>query len=172
MVVSIRDAIEQTIKDFSLDRLCFHEVSKVSYGLILEKIEKAFVSRGGTLHWAGLQDRFRPDLPCRAISMGDRPLWFEQLPGILPQPELPFYALFEDRGRQRPKYWVYEAHVKELIVILRETPGIADYDLVSKKMDWLVSECHEDVVHFVGGSLHPDPFVQSCTEGNSRFRVK
>lgn len=150
----IRDEIEKTIKEFTLDRSCFHEVSKNSYSDILKKIEKTFVLYGGTIHWSNIQNRFNPKLSCRTKSIGNNYLWFEHLPYIIPNIDMPFYVLFEDSKNMEPKYWVYEAYLKEFTVILKETQGIGDYYLVSKKMDWLISECHEDVVCFIGENLN------------------
>lgn len=160
MSISIREEIEQTIKEFSLNRLFFHEheVSKISYAAILEKIEKSFIWHGRTIHWANIENRFAPQLSYKTKYIGDNYLWFEQLPDIIPNKENPFYVLFEDSKNMQPKYWLYEACLNELIVILREVSGIADYYLVSKKMDWLISECHEDIVYFVGDSLLTDSF--------------
>lgn len=149
----MREAIEQTIQNCSLERTRFHEAPKGAYEDILSRIERTFVYHGGPIHWSNLENRFNPRFLCRTNYIGDNYLWFEQLSHIIPNPAAPLYALFEDDHHMRTKYWVYEGYLKELIVILRETPGISDYYIVSKKMDWLISECHEDVACFVGESL-------------------
>ena len=43
--------------------------------------------------------------------------------------------------------------IPELICIIAEVYGLNDFYIVSKKFEWLISECHEDVVSFVGDSL-------------------
>ena len=46
----------------------------------------------------------------------------------------------------QPKYWVYEMFLEELIIILSEVWGLDDFYIVSKKYEWLITECHEDMV--------------------------
>ncbi|MFC2616103.1 MAG: DUF6756 family protein [Treponema sp.] len=38
--------------------------------------------------------------------------------------------------------------------MISEIYGLNDFYIVSKKFDWLISECHEDVVSFVGKTLN------------------
>ena len=38
----------------------------------------------------------------------------------------------------------------EMITVIDESdPSTDDFYIVSKKFEWLISECHEDVVYFV-----------------------
>ncbi len=39
--------------------------------------------------------------------------------------------------------------IPELICIIGEVYGLDDFYIVSKKFNWLISECHEDVVSFL-----------------------
>ena len=41
----------------------------------------------------------------------------------------------------------------ELICVVGAVNGLDDFYLVSKKFRWLISECHEDVVSFLGEDL-------------------
>ena len=77
----------------------------------------------------------------------------KKLPYIIPKNERFVYVLFEDCKNFEPKYWVYEMCIPELICIVGEVCGLDDFYIVSKKFEWLISECHEDIVSFVGDSL-------------------
>ncbi len=50
--------------------------------------------------------------------------------------------------------------IPELICIIGEAYVLDDFYIVSKKFEWLISECHEDVVSFVGNSLNLSCFEQ------------
>ena len=39
-------------------------------------------------------------------------------------------------------------------LLISEIYGLNDFYIVSKKFDWLISECHGDVVSFVGKTLN------------------
>lgn len=149
----VRNEIENTIKEFFLDRSKAFEVSKQKYHSILEKIKGAFVCRNGTIHWANMGN-YKPELPVRYVDCRDNMLWFEELDKIIPNPESAVYVLFEE-VRQRAKYWLYEMHIEELKVILSEA-AVQDYYIVSKKYDWLISENHHEIVSFVGEGLRLD----------------
>ncbi len=88
-------------------------------------------------------------------------MWVARLPQILPESERFVYVLFEDTKNYQPKYWVYEMCIPELICILGEVCGLDDFYIVSKKFEWLISECHEDIVSFVGNSLNLSCFDES-----------
>ncbi len=87
-------------------------------------------------------------------------MWVEKLPDIIPEGEKLVYVLFEDCKNFEPKYWVYEMGIPELICIIGEVYVLDDFYIVSKKFEWLISECHEDVVSFVGNSLNLSCFEQ------------
>lgn len=81
-------------------------------------------------------------------------MWVTKLPNIIPENNQLVYVLFEDSLNFRPKYWIYEMGIPELIGIIGEACGLDDFYIVSKKFDWLISECHEDIVSFVGSPLN------------------
>ena len=87
-------------------------------------------------------------------------MWVEKLPDIIPEGEKLVYVLFEDCKNFEPKHWVYEMGIPELICIIGEVYVLDDFYIVSKKFEWLISECHEDVVSFVGNSLNLSCFEQ------------
>lgn len=151
----VRQDIEKTIKEFSLNRDRIFEVSKQDYKQILQKIEEIFVFHGETIHWANM-GYYNPKLPVWTIDCRDNRLWFEKLNKIIPNPKSAVYVLFEEIGRQRPKYWVFEMYLEELNIILNESI-VNDYYIVSKKYDWLISENHHDIVSFVGKGFHLSP---------------
>lgn len=148
----VRKDIERTIKEFSLNRNRIFEVSKQDYKQILQKIEQTFVLYGQTIHWANM-GYYNPKFPVWSVDCRDNRLWFEHLNKMIPNPKNAFYVLFEEIGRQRPKYWVFEMYLDELIVILNESI-VNDYYIVSKKYDWLISENHHNIVSFVGKGFH------------------
>lgn len=156
----IRNEIERIIKDIPIDRSRCFECSKTSYRSIIKKVEQIFVSHGKSLHWSNMGDGFNKKLTCQTKNIAENRLWFTKLPNIVPENKQPIYVLFEDRKNYEPKYWVYEMHIPELICILSEINGLNDFYIVSKKFDWLVSECHEDIVSFVGDSLTLSCFAE------------
>lgn len=151
----VRQDIEKTIKEFSLNRNRIFEVSKQDYKQILKKIEQTFVLYGQTIHWANM-GYYNQNFPVWTVDCRDNPFWFEKLNKIIPNPQNAVYVLFEEMGRQRPKYWVFEMYLEELIIILNESI-VNDYYIISKKYDWLISENHHRIVSFVGKSFHLSP---------------
>lgn len=149
----IRNEIELVIKEFGLDRSRVSEVSKIAYASILRNVEKKFVLHGRQLHWSNMGGGFQPQLLGVTRDISDDTLWFKNLKNIVPDPQEKVYALFEDTKNYQPKYWVYEMFLEELIIILSEVWGLDDFYIVSKKYEWLITECHEDMVSFVGNGL-------------------
>lgn len=152
--MDIRNKIERVIKEKGIERENCFECSKMAFDSIIRKIQQAFVLGGGDIHWFNMGNGFNPKLACRTQNIAEDRMWFLRLPDIIPQNEGLVYALFEDSKNFRPKYWVYEMRIPELICALGEVCGLNDYYIVSKKFDWLISECHEDVVSFVGTRLN------------------
>ncbi len=149
----IRNEIERVIKENCIERSRCFECSKIMYSSIIKKIEQTFVLHGGDIHWSNMGHGFNPKLQCKTRDISKDRMWVARLPQILPEREKFVYALFEDRKNYQPKYWVYEMGIPELICIIAEVYGLNDFYIVSKKFEWLISECHEDVVSFVGDSL-------------------
>lgn len=149
----IRNEIERVIKERQIDRSRCFECSKTSYQSIIKKIEQTFVSDGGAIHWSNM-GRFHPKWVCKTKNISDDRMWVEKLPDIIPESGGLIYALFEDVKNFEPKYWVYEMCIPELICVVGEVNGLDDFYIVSKKFDWLISECHEDIVSFVGSGLN------------------
>lgn len=113
---------------------------------------------GGNIHWSNMGRGFNPKLVCRTQNISEDRMWVTKLPGIIPENERLVYVLFEDAINFEPKYWVYEMCIPELICIIGEVNGLDDFYIVSKKFKWLISECHEDIVSFVGNSLNLECF--------------
>ncbi|MBE6901509.1 MAG: hypothetical protein E7478_03460 [Ruminococcaceae bacterium] len=144
----MRDEIERVIKELRLDRSRVFEVSHLQYASIIRRIEQTFVKNGGSLHWSNIEMRFAPSLSVKTQYIGDHPMWISELERIIP--DTLHYVLFEDNVDMRAKYWVYEMRPREMITVLSEVEMLHDFYIVSKKMKWLISECHEDIVYFVG----------------------
>lgn len=153
-----RNNVEQIIKEFSLDRKRVFEVPKYKYKEIIKSIERTFVKNDKSIHWANL-GHYKPELTVQYVDCGDDMLWFKKLNKIVLKPENAVYVLLEEWGRGDDKYWVYEMHLKELILILSELEFLEDYYIISKKLDWLISENHHMLVSFVG-----DKFDLSCLQ--------
>ena len=153
-----RSEIEQTIKNLKIDRANFFEVSKQSYQQIISQIENAFVDKSKHwnkgIHWANM-GFYRPELKCVNEVMKDWS-WIKKLPHIIPAPNNPVYVLFEDTKAYEPKYWLYEANLCELILVLNESHLWGDFYIVSKKYDWLISFNHHDIISYVGENLKTD----------------
>ncbi|HIZ55297.1 MAG TPA: hypothetical protein H9671_03715 [Firmicutes bacterium] len=149
----IRNEIERVIKENHLNRSNCFECSKNTYTIIIKKIEQAFVLHGGNIHWSNM-GRFDPKWGYKTKDISADRMWITKLPSIIPKAEKFVYVLFEDCKNFEPKYWVYEMCIPELIFIVSEIYGLNDFYIVSKKFDWLISECHEDVVSFLGSQLN------------------
>lgn len=150
----IRNEIEEVIKEHHIDRSKCFECSKTTYGSIIKKTEQAFVLHGGNIHWSNMGGGFHKNLVCRTRNISEDRMWVTKLPDIIPESGKPVYVLFEDTKNYQPKYWVYEMCIPELICMIGEVYSLYDFYIVSKKFDWLISECHEDIVSFVGDSLN------------------
>lgn len=159
--MDIRSEIERVIKENHLERSRCFECSKITYHSIIKKTEQIFVLHGGNIHWSNMGHGFNPKFPCKTLDISEDRLWVTKLPRILPESEKYVYVLFEDTKNFQPKYWVYEMCIPELICIIGEVYVLNDFYIVSKKFDWLISECHEDVVSFVGNSFHLSCFDAS-----------
>ena len=150
-----RDEVEQVVKQLKIDRVRFFEVSKQSYMQIIKNTEDAFVDKSKRwnedIHWANM-GHYRSELNVVTEIMQEWPSWIEKLPRIIPTPNKPVYALFEDVKAYTPKYWLYEAYICELMLVLNETCHF-DFYIVSKKFDWLISVNHHDVISYVGDNL-------------------
>lgn len=151
-----RDEIESFIKEKNIDRTKFFEVSKHSYEQIIKKIESAFVDNtknwNAGIHWANM-GYYRPELKCVSTAVADDS-WILGLSEVIGNSELVVYVLFEDTKAYAAKYWLYEAYLDELIVVLHECPLWGDFYIVSKKFDWLISLNHHDIVSYVGNSAN------------------
>ena len=158
--MSIRDEIERVIKENHLERSKCFECSKITYRAILKKIEQTFVLHGGDIHWSNMGRGFNPKLPCEIKDTSDDSMWVTKLPMILSDSEELVYVLFEDSKNYQPKYWLYEMYIPELVCVIGEVCGLDDFYIVSKKFEWLISECHEDIVSFVGSSLNLSCFEE------------
>lgn len=147
----MRDEIESIIKEFNLDRSRIFEISHLRYEDIIKKVEKTFVKNGGPLHWSNIDNRFNKELPIKTQYIGNNKMWYQSLSKIIGD-EL-HYVLLEDTKNYQPKYWVYEMCPKEIITVINESYMLDDFYIVSKKFQWLISECHEDIVYFVGDGI-------------------
>lgn len=156
----IRSEIERVIKDNRIERSNCFECSKYTYNSIIKKIEQVFVLHGGNIHWSNMGHGFNPKLVCKTRNISEDRMWVVKLSKIIPESERFVYVLFEDSKNFEPKYWVYEMCIPELICMIGEAHGLDDFYIVSKKFDWLISECHEDIVSFVGNSLNLSCFEQ------------
>lgn len=152
--MDIRNEIERVIKDKNIDRSKCFECSKIAYSSIIKKIEQVFVLHGGDIHWSNMGGGFNKKLVCKTKDISEDRMWVTKLPNIIPENNQLVYVLFEDSLNFRPKYWIYEMGIPELICIIGEACGLDDFYIVSKKFDWLISECHEDIVSFVGSPLN------------------
>ena len=146
----MRETIEKIIKDLCLDRSRIFEVSPLKYENIIGKIEKTFVKNNGELHWANIEERFNSCFTLKKLYIGKNKQWYQQLFRIIPNTLC--YVLFEDTVNYQPKYWVYEMYPSEIITVINES-NPNDFYIVSKKYKWLISECHEDIVYFLGDEI-------------------
>ena len=143
----MRRNIENIIKEFQLDRTRIFEVSHLKYDDIIKKIERTFVVNDGSIHWSNIENRFKPSFSVKTQYIGNNMGWYQSLDKMLP--DTLHYVLFEDIKNYQPKYWLYEMHPSEIVMVINES-NPKDFYIVSKKFNWLISECHEDIVFFVG----------------------
>ncbi len=99
---------------------------------------------------------YRPDLTVRYFNLAghnfDWSVLLQQLPEVIPEPEQPVWLLVEDSKNYLPKYWLYEGYLPEISLVLAETAH-NDFYLISKKLAWLISVNHHDVLSCVGAQL-------------------
>lgn len=150
--MEIRNEIERVIKEHTLDRKRCFECSKMSYHSIIKSIEQKF-TRTNNIHWSNMGQGFKRNFLCQIIDVSEDSMWVQQLPKIISSHDDMVYVLFEDVIHFQPKYWIYEMGISELICIIGNVNGLNDFYIVSKKLDWLISENHEDIVSFVGDTL-------------------
>lgn len=153
-----RVEIERCVKEHNIDRKRFFETSKQSYMRIIKRIEETFVEKSQTwkadIHWANMGN-YKSGIPQSTKMMGKWE-WIEKLPQIIPEPNKPVYVLFEDIKAYEPKYWLYECHLDALIVVLNECTLWGDFYIVSKKLNWLISLNHHDVISCAGEEISLD----------------
>lgn len=151
--MNTRDETEQLIKELSISRTHFHEVSKISYQRISKKITDCFVDqRYRTIHWANM-GHYKKELPVQFVDISKDKFWYHRLEKIF-SPDMTVYFMLEDTKAYRPKYWLYEARIHELIMLL-DKAFFYDFYIVSKKFQWLFSENHEEVLSIVGKIKFP-----------------
>ena len=101
----MREAVENVIKDFNLDRSRIFEVSHLKYADIIKKIEKTFIKKGGVLHWSNIENRFNPSFTLKTQYIGNNRLWYQSLVKIIP--DALHYVLFEDTVNFHTKSFSY-----------------------------------------------------------------
>ena len=151
MHIPLRVEIEQYLKDHPHLRPQIKEAPKLSYESIIQQIELRFVDktkdRKADIHWANM-GLYRKDIPFVFKAQGTTD-FLTLLPKIIPKNEPTFWLLIETRG---DKYWLYEGTLPAITEIINEIVT-SDFYIVSKKMEWLISENHHDVWSFVGEKL-------------------
>ena len=70
----MREAVENVIKAFNLDRSRIFEVSHLKYADIIKRIEKTFVINGVPLHWSNIGNRFQPSFALKTRYIGNHRL--------------------------------------------------------------------------------------------------
>ena len=151
---NIRTEVENAIKRFGLSRQRAFEVSKLEYESIIRRIEKRFVRNDGCLHWSNING-FKPGIGNVDVDSRGLLQWYHFIGGIFG--DGPAYVLLED---DFDKLWVYEMYHSEMCRILDECQ-VCDIYIVSKKLDWLISENHSGVLCFVGGITPPESLISA-----------
>lgn len=163
----MRKEAERIIKEYKLDRSKVFEVSKTKYAAILKTMQDTFVQYGGDMYWSNM-GHYNPALACKWIEIADNPLWYHELPRMVPVPTEAVYVLLEDVKGYQAKYWLYEMHLPELIRILDEVNGLDDFYIISKKYRWLLSENHEGILSYVGEGLDLQALLPSNSAKEER----
>lgn len=138
---TIRDEIEEIIKEIRIDRSRFHEFSKFRYEEIIRKFYFAFSDRKNytpsqiTLFYHHMH--FRPELETEYIDCFFRTdNWIDYMETI--RKEIPDrnQKLFLILGQG----WVYEGYADELFSVLKETSwALKDCYIVSSKFNWFIA---------------------------------
>ncbi len=151
MLLPLRVEIEQYLKDHPHLHTQIKEAPKHSYESIIQQIELRFVdkskNRKAGIHWANM-GMYRKDIPF-IFKAQDKIDFLTLLPKIIPKSESTFWLLIETQG---DKYWLYEGTLPAITEIINHIVT-SDFYIVSKKMEWLISENHHDVWSFVGEKL-------------------
>lgn len=137
----IRDDIEDIMKTENIDRSKFHEYSKTGYLDIIRKFYFTFcdivnypVKTRISLTYNDLH--FRADLSEEIIDCFFRTdEWSEYMDTIkaaIPENTVKLFLILSEG-------WVYEGEVGEVFEVLRMTPHIRDFYIISPKYDWFIA---------------------------------
>ena len=143
-----REKIEQIIKDENIDRLLFHEVSKLRYESVRNRFISAYFRydhRGSVCLPASLSD-VRDDIELVDSIFNRKISWNEflaRVQSITPCDEHEMLYLILDDG------WVYEGRTDVIFKVLAQTDGcVEDFYIISKKFKWTVVYCEDgDCAH-------------------------
>lgn len=133
---TVRDEVEEIIKDNNIDRTLFHEYSKSGYAAIIRKFYFTFsdiknfsvASSFDSLH-------FRSDLKYEYIDCFFRTYdWSEYMKTIkeaVPDKERKMFLILREG-------WVYEGKINEIFTVLNDYASINDFYIVSSKFGWFI----------------------------------
>lgn len=147
----IRKEIEELVKEMTIDRKFFHEASKLKYQEIIKEITNAFVDKSEhwnqDIHWANL-GQYKKTLDIYYFQEENKD-FIKQIVEIVPSKTTLMWFLVEGTH----KYWLYEARIEEILLVLENT-SLYDFYIISKKYDWLISQNHHDGWSFIGEKLN------------------
>ncbi|MDE7326019.1 MAG: hypothetical protein K2N63_07075 [Lachnospiraceae bacterium] len=140
----MRDAMEQIIKEYGIDRMKFHEVAKNRYDQVLRRLYYSFCNykKYPVMQLAYLWTRFREDLKRTELiitNWEDWDIYIDRMDELLLErkPDT-FYYLVVDGG------WVYEGSLEEMKKVLKEYPAsMEDFYIFPKDFLWLICHCDD-----------------------------
>lgn len=137
-VLSVREEIENAIKEIKINRNHFHEVGKTQWESILRCIEEMFLRKNhhkNNLHWGWVI--FKEPTVGLGFLNDDG---YRFLDTLIDNDIVWFIA--EDHN---DKMWVYEGQIKAIISIIANCFSF-EYYIVSKKYEWILCENHHGVL--------------------------
>lgn len=136
---SVKDDIERTVKELSINREGFFELGNQHWSNIIKKIEDQFLNKSDyktTLHHGW--EIFKEPTDTLQFVNQDGYKYFEELIS-----DEPVYFVVEDTNY---KMWIYEGNVKSIVAVIGNSYCLGEYYLVSKKYDWILCENHHRIV--------------------------
>lgn len=160
--MEIQEIVNKVVAENALNRLRFHEVSKMNHHGILHKMVDGFVNQ--TKHWQQSLDIAKMGCYKMTLKKGmfqpkvsNWPVYLFEL--IRRQDEMLYLVYTERKKDGKVKFILYEGFIKEIVKVLLESGAVHECYIVSRNFDWLISSNKDGVVYCVGDTLEK-PYLE------------
>lgn len=148
--------------------LGIYEWQNVYNKVLVNFIDQQYAMECG-LYWANIMNGFRKDINRIYSFTADSAIngswrWIEMLPEIVQCSKV--YLLLEDEQQRYARHWIAECHPGIVHLIINDTYFSGDYYITDKKFNWLVTENHHEIIHFIGNGLDAGIIKNICQKYN------